>query len=183
MGVQIPPDNGIPCCLEMSMKEKLSFKGLWQILKQAFSQFGPDKLTKLSGSLAYCTVFSFGPLLVVLIALAGIFFGREAIEGEIQNQLSGFVGSESAKQLQEIVTKASISGKGILAAVIGGIMLLVGATTVFCRNTGFDQCNLGLKTKTTQRLVETTEKSFIVIFSYCEPWLSPAGIACCYGNS
>src|SRR5688500_13228680 len=54
------------------MKNKISGKGIWEMLKQSFKGFGEDKLTKLSGSLAYCTVFSFGPLLIVIIFLSSM---------------------------------------------------------------------------------------------------------------
>jgi len=113
------------------MTKKISLKGLWEILKNSFIGFGNDKVTKLSGSLAYYTVFSLGPLMVVIISLCSIFLGREAVEGKVYEQLTSFVGSDTALQLQSIIKNASISGKGYLAAAIGGITLLIGATTVF----------------------------------------------------
>lgn len=100
-------------------------------MKDSFKGFGNDKVTKLSGSLAYYTVFSMGPLLVVIISLCSIFLGREAVEGKIFEQLSGFVGHDTALQLQEVIKNASLAGKGKLAAIIGIIALLFGATTVF----------------------------------------------------
>jgi len=111
--------------------KKFSFKGLWKVLKQCFSGFSDDKVMKLSAALAYYTVFSMGPLLIVIIYLCSIFFGREAIEGTIYGQIEGFVGSDTAKQLQEIIKNASLGGKGNIAAIIGVITLLIGATTVF----------------------------------------------------
>jgi membrane protein len=113
------------------MRKKLTGKGLWGILKDSFKGFGNDNITKLSGSLAYYTVFSMGPLLVVIISLCSIFLGREAVEGKIFSQLNSFVGHDTALQLQQIIKNASITGKGRLAAIIGIITLLIGATTVF----------------------------------------------------
>lgn len=113
------------------MKKKISAKEIWEVLKNSFSGFGQDNVTKLGGSLAYYTVFSMGPLLVVIISLCSIFLGREAAEGSIFTQLSAFVGHDTALQLQEIIKNASINGKGHIAAVIGIITLLIGATTVF----------------------------------------------------
>jgi membrane protein len=113
------------------MKKRITLKGIWGVLKDSFKGFGNDKITKLSGSLAYYTVFSLGPLMVVIISLCSIFLGREAVEGGVYKQLNNFVGSDTASQLQEIIKNASVSGKGTLAAVIGGITLLIGATTVF----------------------------------------------------
>jgi membrane protein len=69
--------------------------------------------------------------MVVIISLCSIFLGREAVEGGVYGQLKNFVGPDTAAQLQEIIKNASISGKGTFAAIIGGITLLIGATTVF----------------------------------------------------
>lgn len=113
------------------MEKKITLKGIFGVIKDSFKGFGNDKVTKLSGSLAYYTVFSLGPLLVVIISLCSIFFGREAVEGKIFGQLSSFVGHDTAFQLQEIIKNASIGGKGKPAAIIGVITLLIGATTVF----------------------------------------------------
>src|ERR1041385_2578078 len=113
------------------MKKKISLKGIWGLLKDSFSGFGQDNVTKLSGSLAYYTVFSLGPLLVVIISLCGIFLGREAVEGKIFSTLDQFVGQDTALQLQQIIKNAFVAGKGTVAATIGVITLLIGATTVF----------------------------------------------------
>ncbi len=113
------------------MRKKITGKGIWQILKASFKGFVEDKVIKLSGSLAYFTVFSMGPMLIVIIFFADLFWGREAIEGTIYGQLKGFVGSDAAAQLQDIIKKASLSNKSTITAIIGSIMLLIGATTVF----------------------------------------------------
>lgn len=113
------------------MKKKITPKGIWEVIKNTFSGFSDNSVLKLSASLAYYTVFSLGPLLIVILYLCGLFLGREAIEGSIYNQMKGFIGAEGAAQIQEIIKNASISGKGNLAAVIGIITLLFGATTVF----------------------------------------------------
>lgn len=113
------------------MKQKMSFKGVWELLKDTFTGFSDDKITKLSGSLAYFTVFSMGPLLVVIISFCGIFLSREAIEGKVYSVLVSFVGSDTASQLQEIIRNASIGDKSVIAAIVGVIILLIGATSVF----------------------------------------------------
>jgi membrane protein len=104
---------------------------LWTVLKETYKSFGDDKVTKLSGSLAYSTVFSLGPLLVVIIALCSLFFSREAVQGQIYNQLKSFLGTDTAAQLQLLIKTAVINGKGVIAVIIGGITLLIGATSVF----------------------------------------------------
>lgn len=115
----------------MEKINKVTLKGLSHVLKESLSKFGDDKITKLSGSLAYSTVFSMGPLIIVIMSLCSIFLGKEAIEGKIYEQLKGFLGSDSAKQLQDIIKNAAISGNSKIAAIIGGITLLIGATAIF----------------------------------------------------
>lgn len=104
---------------------------VWAALKDSFKGFSDDKITKLSASLAYYTVFSLGPLLIVVIFLCSIFLGHAAVEGRVYAQMQDFIGADAAKQIQEIIKNASISGKGGIAAVIGIVTLLIGATTVF----------------------------------------------------
>jgi membrane protein len=150
------------------MKKKLSVKGIWEVLKNSFSGFGRDNVTKLSGSLAYYTVFSMGPLLVVIIALCGLFLGREAAEGSIITQLQKFVGHDTAAQLQQIIKNASINGKGHIAAVIGIITLLIGATTVFSDMQDSINRIWGLKPKPKKgwlKMLQTRFLSFSIIIS------------------
>ncbi|HVE60727.1 MAG TPA: YihY/virulence factor BrkB family protein [Chitinophagaceae bacterium] len=113
------------------MKKKITWKGIWDVLKMSFDGFVNDKVIKLSGALAYFTVFSMGPMLIVIIFFADLFWGREAIEGTIYGQLKGFIGSDAAAQLQDIIKNASLSNKSTVTAIIGFIALLIGATTVF----------------------------------------------------
>jgi membrane protein len=113
------------------MKKKLTLKGVWKLVKEAFTGFDNDKVFKLSGALAYFTVFSIGPMLIIIIFFADIFYGREAIEGSVYGQIKGFVGSDAAAQIQEMIRSASLSGKSTITAIIGFITLLIGATGVF----------------------------------------------------
>lgn len=113
------------------MKKKLTLKGVWQLLKESFNGFSDDKVVKLSGSLAYFTVFSIGPMLIVIIFFANLFYGREAIDGTIYGQIKGFVGSDAALQIQAIIKNASLSGKSNVTAIVGFVTLLIGATSVF----------------------------------------------------
>ncbi|WP_443943674.1 YihY/virulence factor BrkB family protein [Pedobacter sp. AW1-32] len=113
------------------MKKKVTFKGIVEVVKSAFGGFTDHKVTKISGSLAYYTVFSMGPLLVVIISLCGIFLDKEAAEGQVFDQLKGFLGGETALQLQNIIKKASIGNKSTIAFIIGIFTLLIGATSVF----------------------------------------------------
>lgn len=112
------------------MKQKW-IKRVWESIKDAFSGFSDYKVPKLSASLAYYTVFSLGPLLIVIIFIVSLFVARESVEGSIYSQIQSFVGADAAKQIEEIIRNASVSGKGGMAATIGIVTLLIGATTVF----------------------------------------------------
>jgi len=112
-------------------QKKITLKGIWKVLKNSFNGFSDHKVTKLSGSLAYYTVFSMAPLLVVIISLCGIFLGQEAAQGQVYAQLDGFMGKDTALQLQDLVKKAAIGNKDKIAFIIGIITLLIGSTTVF----------------------------------------------------
>jgi membrane protein len=113
------------------MKKRFSFHGFWQIIKKASIGFVDDNITKLSGSLAFYMVFSMGPMLLIIITISGIFLGRVAVEGKVYGQIEGFVGRDTALQLQQIIQHAFISGKNKLATMIGFIALFIGATSVF----------------------------------------------------
>ncbi len=150
------------------MPEKFRIRGIGGLLKTAFKGFGDDKVTKLSGSLAYSTVFSMAPLLVVIIAVCGIFLGTEAIQGRIYGTLEGFMGRDTALQLQDIVKNAALKGKSGLALTIGIIVLLFGATAIFGEVQDSINMIWGLKPKPKRgwlRLLQNRFLSFSLIIS------------------
>ena len=108
-------------------KVKLYFS----IVKESFNEFMNDNGLKLSAALSYYTIFSLAPMLLVIISVFSIFFGKEAIQGELFGQISGLVGASAAQQLQEILKNAELSNKSGMAAGIGIVTLLIGATGVF----------------------------------------------------
>lgn len=110
---------------------KKSFKNLWYLLKETATGFGDDKGLKLSASLAYYTVFSLAPMLLLIISLVGVFFGRDAIQGQLFYEINGLIGNEAAAQVQEMVKNMEVNNSGTLAVTIGVITLIIGATTVF----------------------------------------------------
>ena len=146
----------------------LSFKNIWKLIKETFKGFSQDKVTKLSGSLAYFTVFSMGPLLVVIIFLCGLFFEKEAIEGKIYTVLKDFVGQDTAIQLQEIIKKATLTPGNTIAAIIGTITLIIGATGVFGEIQDSINKIWGLKPKPKKgwlKMLQNRVLSFSVIIS------------------
>ena len=113
------------------MTIKKFFADLWVVLKDSFAGFLDDRCLKLSAALAYYTIFSLAPLLVLVISLASIFFGEEAINGEIFSQLNGLVGTDAAKQIQDMIKSVGLSGKTNTALAVGIGTLVIGATTLF----------------------------------------------------
>ena len=105
--------------------------GLLGLLKQAFKDWGEDKASRLGAALAYYTIFSIGPLLVVVIAIAGFVFGAEAASGQIVGTIGGVVGESGATMIQEMVKSANKPGAGTIASVIGLVTLLLGAAGLF----------------------------------------------------
>lgn len=90
-----------------------------------------DRCMKLSAALAYYTLFSIAPLLVTLIAVATIFYSREAITGQLSEQIQGFVGENAAQQIQLLIEKSSLSGGSTFALGVSIVVLVLGATSVF----------------------------------------------------
>src|SRR4051812_43682299 len=106
------------------------FKAAWSMTKQTFSEWSDDKGGRLGAALSYYTVFSLAPLLLVIISVAGLVFGRDAVEGRMFGQLSGLVGADAAHLIESAVAKASHTKGGVLGAVVGVAILLAGATGV-----------------------------------------------------
>jgi len=106
-------------------------KALWRLVKDAVSAWSDDYAPSMGAALSYYTVFSIAPLLLIVIAIAGLVFGREAASGQIFQSLSGLVGDDGAKAIQGMVSSASDTGKSTIATIVGVITLILGATTVF----------------------------------------------------
>lgn len=113
------------------MKVKLFLKSSFEILKDTFTSFSDDRGMKKSAALAYYTIFSLAPLLLIIIWLVGFFYGEEASEGRIFTELNELVGGEAAKQIQEFIKNVSLSGKSGTAIIIGVGTLVAGSTKVF----------------------------------------------------
>ena len=103
----------------------------YEVIKDTFDGFIEFKVLKMSASLAYITVFSLAPLLLVILFICDVFWGREAIEGAIYSQVNSFVGTSSAIQIQAMIQNLALSKNSTVAAVIGIGTLLFGATSVF----------------------------------------------------
>src|SRR5438477_2927505 len=106
-------------------------KRYFDLLKQAFGEFQKDKAQRLGAALAYYTIFSIAPLLLIAIAIAGIVFEKSQAQAQIVGQLRTLVGDAGAKAIAEMLANAAKPKTGTLAMVIGIITLLLGAAGVF----------------------------------------------------
>lgn len=101
------------------------------LLKRTFRGWMDDNAPRLSAALAYYSIFSIAPLLVITIGLLGMVFGEQAISGKLYGQLRGYVGPQSAEAIQSMVQSASKPTQGVVATSIGFILMIVGASRVF----------------------------------------------------
>ena len=110
----------------------MSPKALVDLLKQAFAEFSADKVPRLGAALAYYTVFSLAPLLVVLISIVGLVYSQQAAQGQIQGQIQGAVGHDAAAMIQTMVASTGHkASSGIIGTVVGLATLILGAAGIF----------------------------------------------------
>jgi membrane protein len=107
------------------------WKDLPGMLKEAFADWKDDNAPRLGAALAYYTIFSLAPLLLIAIAIAGLAFGREAAQGRIVDEIGGVVGQTGGEAIQAMVANAAKPKEGILATVMGLVALLFGASGAF----------------------------------------------------
>ena len=115
------------------MLDLRAMKKYLSLFKQTWAEFGDDKAPRLGAALAYYTVFSIAPLLLISIAIAGIVFGREAAQGQIQQQLSGVLGQGTADAIGEMIKNAARPKSGMIATIVGAVTLIFGAAGVFAQ--------------------------------------------------
>ena len=103
----------------------------FKFVKQVFVEFIEDNVLKYSASLAYYTVLSVAPLLVIILSVSGFLFGEEAINGELYGEINKLAGSEAALQIQSSIKNIKLHNDNFFATAIGVIVLLIGATGIF----------------------------------------------------
>lgn len=109
----------------------MNVKRLGKMLKDAFAAWQEDYAPSMGAALSYYTMFSIAPLLLIVIAVAGLLFGEEAARGALVAQLQGLMGDEGARAIETLVKSVNKPTQGIVATVVGVGTLLLGATTVF----------------------------------------------------
>lgn len=108
-----------------------TLKWIWGLLKETFDGWSQDHVARLSAALAFYTVLSLAPLLVVAVAVAGFFFGEEAARGQIAHELSRVVGESAGQGIQTLLKAAQEPEQGAWSSIIGLIVLMAGASGVF----------------------------------------------------
>lgn len=112
------------------------FAPILKLLKDTFLKWQDDNASWLAAALAYYTLFSLAPLVIIIIAVAGLVFGQDAVQGEIQAQASQLIGPRAARFISVVIESASTPSSGIVATTVGSIVLLFGATNVFAHLQG-----------------------------------------------
>lgn len=109
----------------------LSFTQIRELFMETFNDWNEDKAPRLAAALAYYTIFSLAPLLIIAISVAGLVFGEDAARGEVMNQVRGFMGESGAEAIGGLLEASNKPAAGRLAAIIGFATLLFGAAGVF----------------------------------------------------
>ena len=109
----------------------LTARSFGRLLRQVVAAWLDDYGPSMGAALAYYTMFSLAPLLLIVIAVAGLVFGEDAARGEIRAQLSGLMGDAGATAVQGLLSSVPKPAEGVAATALGVLLLLLGATTVF----------------------------------------------------
>ncbi|MEP7142748.1 MAG: YihY/virulence factor BrkB family protein [Ferruginibacter sp.] len=148
------------------MKRKIN--NIYLFAKKVILEFFDDDVLKYSASLSYYTVFSLAPMIIIIITICGLLFGREAIQGQVYTEIKDLVGSNAAIQIQETIKNIHLTKDTPVATIAGIVILLIGGTAIF----GEIQDSLnkiwGLKVKTKKawwKLIFTRLISFSLIIS------------------
>ncbi|KFF13815.1 YihY/virulence factor BrkB family protein [Flavobacterium hydatis] len=150
------------------MKKENIISKSWYLLKTTVLEFNDDNAIKLSAALAYYTIFALPPLLIIIITICGVFFGEDAVAGELYGQINGLVGDSAAIQIQETIKNVQLSGSNVFATVFGVGMLLIGASGVFAEIQSSINFIWGLRAKPNKgfkKFVQNRLMSFSMIVS------------------
>ena len=110
---------------------RMTVDDLWGVIKTAVSGWIDDYAQSMGAALAYYTIFSMAPLLLIVISIAGLVFGDEAARGEIFSQLEGMLGASGALAVQGLLESVRKPSESVTATIFGVVLLLIGATSVF----------------------------------------------------
>ena len=136
------------------MKIKTRAQKIWYLFKETYNGFVNDNGIKLSAALSYYTIFSLPPLLLIIISISGIFFGANAVRGEIFGQINMLVGNEAALQIQNMIKNVTLSNSNAFVTTIGVIVLFIGASGVFAEIQDSINYIWGIKAKPNRGIIK-----------------------------
>lgn len=111
------------------MKQKIS--GIFLFTKKVILEFFDDDVLKYSASLSYYTVFSLAPMLIIIFAICGLLFGKEAVQGQVYGEIKDLVGANAALQIQDTIKNIHLTKNTPIATFVSVAILLVGGTAIF----------------------------------------------------
>lgn len=109
----------------------LTSRQFFQLAKCSFLAWSEDDASSMGAAIAFYTLFSIAPLLIIIIAAVGFIWGEDAVRGEVIRQLGGLVGSQGAESVQQLIRSADRPMQGVTATIVSAFILLIGATRVF----------------------------------------------------
>jgi len=112
-------------------KPKLDARGFWELAKATWAEFNEDKVPRLGAALAYYTIFSLAPLLIIVIAVAGLVFGQGQAQEALLGQLHGLIGAQGADMIQTMIDSTRRPAAGAFATIFGLGTLIFGAIGAF----------------------------------------------------
>ncbi|HTQ78955.1 MAG TPA: YhjD/YihY/BrkB family envelope integrity protein, partial [Thermoanaerobaculia bacterium] len=105
----------------------MNLKRVWELLKETVEKWQEDEVVELGAALAYYTIFSLAPLLFIAIAIAGLIYGRDAVEGRLVVEIQGLIGPSGARAIETMLAHTWREGSSTLATVVGVLTILFGA--------------------------------------------------------
>jgi membrane protein len=139
----------------------VNVKVIWKLLSATFTKWTEDHAQRLGAALAFYTVFSLAPILLIVIAMAGLVFGQEAAEGQIIGQIQDLVGDDSAKAIQGMLAYARRPSTSLIATGVALVTLLFGATSVFAQVQDALNVIWGVETKSGRGIIQIIKDRFI----------------------
>jgi membrane protein len=115
----------------MSVAHQHSMRDWWPLVKGAATAWVADYAPSMGAALSYYSVFSLAPLLLIVISIAGLVFGQEAVHGQVFMELQGLLGSDAARAVEGLLASVAQPAEGVTSTIIGMALLLLGATSVF----------------------------------------------------
>lgn len=115
----------------MKAEHRHPIRDWWPLVQGAATAWVADYAPSMGAALAYYSVFSLAPLLLIVISIAGLAFGQEAVRGEVFVQLQGLLGAEASRTIEGLLTSVARPAEGLASTAIGVVLLLIGATSVF----------------------------------------------------